>query len=70
VKKLEPDVETVPNVMPRTFYAASPLAIELLEEMGLWENLGMLYQIYESLERPEDVKRIEEWDGRPIPDWL
>lgn len=70
MKKLEPDVERVPNEMPRTFYAASPFSIELLKEMGLWENLGMLYQIYDSLDRPEDVKKIEEWEGRPAPEWL
>lgn len=70
VEKLEPDVESIPNEMPRTFYAASPLTIELLQEMGLWENLGMLYQIYNSLDRPEDIQRIEEWDGRPIPEWI
>lgn len=70
IEKLEPDVETIPNEMPRTFYAASPLAIELLKEMGLWESLGLLYQIYDALERPEDVARIEEWEGRPEPDWV
>ncbi|SDR16813.1 hypothetical protein [Halopelagius longus] len=70
VEKLEPDVESIPNEMPRTFYAASKFAIELLQQMGLWENLGMLYQIYDSLDRPEDIQRIEEWDGRPTPNWL
>lgn len=70
VEKLRPDVETVPNEMPRTFYAATPFAIELLQEMGLWENLGMLYQIYDALDRPADVARIEGWEDRPTPDWL
>lgn len=70
VRKLEPDVESIPNTMPRTFYAASPLTIELLQEMGLWENLGMLYQIYDSLDRPEEIRQIEEWERRPIPDWI
>lgn len=70
VSRLEPDVESIPNTMPRTFYAASPLTIELLQEMGLWENLGMLYQIYDSLDRPEEIQQIEEWEGRPSPDWI
>jgi hypothetical protein len=69
-KKLEPDVESIPNEMPRTFYAASLFTIELLQEMGLWENLGMLYQIYDSLERPDEIRRIEEWEERPTPDWM
>lgn len=70
VEKLEPDVESIPNTMPQTFYAASPVAIKLLQEMGLWENLGMLYQIYNSLERPEEIQQIERWEGRPKPDWI
>jgi len=70
VRKLEPDVERIPNTMPRTFYAASPLTIELLQEMGLCESLGMLYQIYASLNRPEEIQQIEEWEGKPTPDWI
>lgn len=70
VEKLEPDVDTIPNEMPRTFYAASPLAIELLKQIGLWDNLGMLYQLYSSLERPADIQRIEEWEHRPTPEWI
>lgn len=70
VEKLEPAVETVPNTMPQTFYAATPSTIEHLHEMGLWENLGMLYQLYESLERPAHISAIEEWEERPTPDWI
>lgn len=70
IEKLEPEVDTIPNTIPRTFYAASEFTIDLLKELGLWENLGMLYQIYDVLERPDDIKAIEDWDERPVPDWI
>ena len=69
-EKLEPNVELIPNRMPRTFYAASPLAIKLLKEMGLWNTLRVLYQIYSALDRPDDIEAIENWSDRPSPDWL
>lgn len=56
--------------MPQTFYAATPFAIEQLQEMGLWENLGMVYQLYDSLERPDIIRAIEDWEERPIPGWI
>lgn len=70
IVKLEPDVDSIPNTMPRTFYAASEFTIDLLKELGLWENLGMLYQIYDAFQRPDDIKAIEDWDDRPVPDWI
>lgn len=70
VEKLEPNVERIPNDIPRTFYAPSSMAIELLKQMGLWDNLGMLYQLYSALDRPQDIQRIKDWEHRPAPDWF
>lgn len=67
VEKLE---QSGPPDMPSTYYAATPFTITLLKQMGLWENLGILYQVYDAMERPEEIEEIENWDERPKPDWL
>ncbi|WP_435194152.1 winged helix-turn-helix domain-containing protein [Natronomonas sp. EA1] len=70
VEKLEPEVETVPNRIPRTYYAVSEYGIELLKQVGMYDGLAILYQVYQRMDRPEEIRIIEEWENRPRPDWL
>lgn len=69
VTRLEPTVETVPRDMPSVFYTVTPKTLYFIRRVGLWDVHGMLYQLYDSLERTDKVAKIEEWDGRPIPEW-
>lgn len=69
-EKLDPDVDSIPNTIPRTYYAVSEYGIELLKQVGMYDGIAILYQVYEELDRPEDVQEIEEWEHRPVPDWL
>jgi DNA-binding HxlR family transcriptional regulator len=69
-EKLEPDVDSVPNTIPRTYYAVSEYGIELLKQVGVYGGVAVLYQVYQQMDRPEDIRVIEEWEHRPVPDWL
>ena len=69
-EKLEPDVDSVPNSIPRTYYAVSEYGIELLKQVGMYDGVAILYQVYQEMDRPEDIQVIEEWEYRPVPDWL
>lgn len=69
-EKLEPDVDSVPNTIPRTYYAVSEYGIELLNQVGMYDGVAILYQVYQEMDRPEEIRAIEEWEYRPVPDWL
>lgn len=69
-EKLEPDVDSVPNSIPRTYYAVSEYGIELLKQVGMYDGVAILYQVYQEMDRPEDIRAIEEWEHRPVPGWL
>lgn len=69
-EKLEPGVESIPNAIPRTYYAVSEYGIELLKQVGMYDGVAILYQVYREMDRPEDIQEIEEWEHRPTPDWL
>lgn len=45
-------------------------AIGLLKELGAYEGISVLYQMYEQMERTTDIERIEAFEYRPTPDWL
>lgn len=67
-EKLEPDVDSIPNTIPRTYYAVSEYGVELLKQVGMYDGVAILYQVYEQLDRPEEIRTIEEWEHRPVPD--
>ena len=69
-EKLEPGVESIPNAIPRIYYAVSEYGIELLKQVGMYDGVAILYQVYREMDRPEDIQEIEEWEHRPTPDWL
>lgn len=58
------------RAVPRTFYAVTEYGIELLKSVDMYEGISLLYQAYESVERPDEIREIERFDHRPEPDWL
>lgn len=70
--------ERVPNGIPRKYYAVTEYGIDLLKQVGLYEQIGILYDMYEAadLELPDaddrsvSIHDIEEYEHRPTPDWL
>lgn len=56
--------------VPRTFYAVTEHGVDLLESVDAYEGISLLYQLYESVERPDEIRKIEEFDHRPEPEWL
>lgn len=56
--------------VPRTFYAVTEYGVELLEAVGMYEGVSLLYQLYENVDRPEKIREIEAFEHRPEPDWL
>lgn len=55
--------------IPWTYYAVSEYGIELLKEVGAYEGITVLFQMYDRMER-EPIDEIEQFDHRPVPDWL
>lgn len=79
VQTLDAETEDrVPNGIPRKYYAVSEYGIDLLEQVGLYEQVGSLYDMYEAADlelpntddRPVDIQDIETYEHRPMPDWL
>lgn len=56
--------------IPRTFYAVTEYGIELLKSVGMYEGISLLYQLYENVERPDEIRAIEAFEHRPEPEWL
>lgn len=63
-------LDSVPNTIPRTYYAVSEYGVELLQQVGMYDGVAILYQVYREMDRPENIRAIEEWEHRPVPDWL
>lgn len=55
--------------IPWTYYAVSEYGIELLKEVGAYDGITILYQMYDRMES-EPIEEIEQFDHRPVPDWL
>ena len=68
----------VPNGIPRKYYAVTEYGTSLLKQVNLYDQIGVLYNMYEaaSLElpdnedRPTDITTIETYEHRPKPEWL
>lgn len=71
VVALEVPVENREPEIPSTFYAPTEYSMELLKEVGIYDAITVLYQMYERMvNRPEEVEVIREFEYRPSPDWL
>ena len=75
------DAETdapVPIGIPRKYYAVTEYGIDLLEQVGLYEQIGILYDMYEAADLnlpdaddcPVTIHDIEAYEHRPTPNWL
>lgn len=70
--------DSVPNGIPRKYYAVTEYGIDLLKQVGLYEQIGILYDMYEAAdlelphadERPVAIEDIEAYEHRPTPGWL
>lgn len=68
----------VPNGIPRKYYAVTEYGIGLLKQVGMYEQIGILYDVYEAADlrlpdadgRPVSIEDIEDYPHRPAPDWL
>jgi DNA-binding transcriptional ArsR family regulator len=69
VEKLKVEDGKRAKGIPWTYYAVSEYGIELLKEVGAYEGITVLYQMYDRMER-EPIADIEAFDHRPTPDWL
>ncbi|NGM70269.1 hypothetical protein G6M89_14830 [Natronolimnobius sp. AArcel1] len=78
VTVLEADASPVPNGIPRKYYAVTEYGIGLLKQVNLYDQIGILYDMYEAAElelpdigkRPVTIEEIEWYEHRPSPDWL
>lgn len=79
IRPLEAETDgRVPNGIPRKYYAVTEYGISLLKQVGLYEQIGILYDAYAAAdlklpdadERPVDINDIESYEHRPTPDWL
>lgn len=69
VEQLRVDDQHREQGVPWTFYAVTEYGIELLEEVGAYDGISVLYQMYEELDTSE-LEEIESFEYRPVPDWL
>lgn len=55
--------------IPWTYYAVTEYGIELLQEVGVYDGISVLYQMYENMDK-EELNEVESYDNRPNPDWI
>ncbi|WP_124190527.1 hypothetical protein [Natrarchaeobius oligotrophus] len=78
VTVLEANTSPVPNGIPRKYYAVTECGVDLLKQVNLYEQIGILYDMYEAAElelpdsdeRPVTITNIEKFEHRPSPTWL
>jgi predicted ArsR family transcriptional regulator len=79
VTTLEVDIEgRVPNGVPRKYVAVTEYGVNLLKQVGLYEQIGIIYDMYEAADlklsdiadRSISIADIETYPHRPEPDWL
>ncbi|WP_138007355.1 hypothetical protein [Halalkalirubrum salinum] len=78
VAVLEADASPVPNGIPRKYYAVTAYGIDLLKQVNLYEQIGVLYDMYEAAElelpdcdeRSVTIAAIEAYEHRPSPEWI
>lgn len=61
--------ENPQNDLPSTYWAVTETGIALLKQLGFFEEIAVLSEADDALERTSRIKEIEAFDGRPIPDY-
>lgn len=67
VRKLKAD--NARNDLPSTYWAVSEDGVELLRQLGFYEEIVVLSEADDALDRTERIREIEEFEARPEPDW-
>jgi len=62
-------VEGGRNDLPNTFWAVTPTGVDLLKRLGFYEEVAVLSEADDALERTDRIGEIEAYDRRPEPDW-
>lgn len=57
------------NDLPNTYWAVTPTGVDLLEQLGFYEEVAVLSAADDALERTDRIREIEAYDRRPEPDW-
>lgn len=57
------------NDLPSTYWAVTETGIALLKQLGFFEEISVLSEADDALERTARIEAIEAFGGRPTPDW-
>jgi len=57
------------NDLPSTYWAVTDIGIKLLQQLGFYEEIAVVSEADNALERTARIEEIEAFDGRPSPDW-
>ncbi|NGM69207.1 hypothetical protein G6M89_09335 [Natronolimnobius sp. AArcel1] len=78
ITDLKASESPVPNGIPRKYFAVTEYGISLLKQVNLYDQIGVLYDMYEAADlelpnsdaRPVTLAEIETYEYRPTPNWL
>lgn len=57
------------NDLPSTYWAVTETGIALLKQLGFYEEITVLSDAGDALERTARIEEIEAFSGRPTPNW-
>lgn len=61
--------ENPQNDLPSTYWAVTETGVALLKQLGFYEEIAVLSEADDALERPPRIEEIEAFSGRPTPNW-
>ncbi|WP_435185135.1 winged helix-turn-helix domain-containing protein [Halobellus sp. EA9] len=56
--------------LPDTYWAVTPEGVEFLKQNGVYDEIAVLSEADDALERSQRIKRIEAAGNRPDPGWF
>jgi len=62
-------VEGGRNGLPNTYWAVTPTGINLLKQLGFYDEIAVLSEADDALDRTDRIREIEAYEDRPNPDW-
>ncbi|MCU4925116.1 helix-turn-helix domain-containing protein [Halobacteria archaeon AArc-dxtr1] len=57
------------NDLPNTYWAVTESGVDLLKRLGFYEEIAILSEADDALERTDRIREIEDFEARPVPDW-